>query len=146
MAGYHIVDLKATLHFGSYHDVDSSGTSFEIASSQALKKGMMEAGPVLLEPIMKLEITVPDEFAGQVMGDLNSRRGRISGMDTDKGLQVIKATVPEGEIYKYSTALRSITQGRGDFSAEFSHYELVPYEITQKIIEESKKEKEEKQK
>ena len=146
VAGYHIVDIKAVLHFGSYHDVDSSGTSFEIASSQALKKGMMEAGPVLLEPIMKLEVIIPDEFAGQVMGDLNSRRGRIAGMDSEKGLQIIRATVPEAELYKYSTSLRSITQGRGDFAAEFSHYEEVPFEISQKIIAESKKEKEEKQK
>ncbi|HTY09107.1 MAG TPA: elongation factor G [Candidatus Edwardsbacteria bacterium] len=146
VAGYHIVDIKAVLHFGSYHDVDSSGTSFEIAASQALKKGMLEAGPVLLEPITKLEVVIPDEFAGQVMGDLNSRRGRISGMDSEKGLQIIKATVPEAELYKYSTSLRSITQGRGDFTAEFSHYEEVPYEIAQKIIAESKKEKEEKQK
>ncbi|MDI6740896.1 MAG: elongation factor G, partial [Candidatus Edwardsbacteria bacterium] len=130
LAGYQIVDIKATLHFGSYHDVDSSGTSFEIAASHALKKGMLEAGPVLLEPIAKLEVVIPDEFAGQVMGDLNSRRGRISGMDSEKGLQVIKATVPEAELYKYSTSLRSITQGRGDFSAEFSHYEEVPYEIS----------------
>jgi elongation factor G len=146
VAGYHIVDIKAVLHFGSYHDVDSSGTSFEIAASHALKKGMMEAGPVLLEPITKLEVIIPDEFAGQVMGDLNSRRGRIAGMDSEKGLQIIRATVPEAELYKYSTSLRSITQGRGDFTAEFSHYEDVPYEISQKIIAESKKEKEEKQK
>ncbi|MCU0606641.1 MAG: elongation factor G, partial [Candidatus Edwardsbacteria bacterium] len=136
VAGYHIVDIKAVLHFGSYHDVDSSGTSFEIASSQALKKGMLEAGPVLLEPITKLEVVIPDEFAGQVMGDLNSRRGRIAGMDSEKGLQIIRATVPEAELYKYSTSLRSITQGRGDFTAEFSHYEEVPYEIAQKIIAE----------
>ena len=146
VAGYHIVDIKAVLHFGSYHDVDSSGTSFEIAASHALKKGMMEAGPVLLEPITKLEVVIPDEFAGQVMGDLNSRRGRIAGMDSEKSLQIIRATVPEAELYKYSTSLRSITQGRGDFTAEFSHYEEVPYEIAQKIIAESKKEKEEKQK
>jgi elongation factor G len=146
VAGYNIVDLKAAIYFGSYHPVDSSGTSFEIAGSMALKKGVLEASPVLLEPIMKLEVTIPEEFAGQVMGDLNSRRGRISGMDTAKGMQVIKATVPQGEMYKYSTSLRSMTQGRGSFEMEFSHYDPVPYEITQKIIEEAKKEKEEKQK
>jgi elongation factor G len=143
VAGYHIVDVKVALHFGSYHDVDSSGTSFEIAGSGALKKGMLEAGPVLLEPLVKLEVAAPDEYAGQVMGDLNSRRGRIQGMDSGKGAQVIKATVPQAELYKYSTALRSMTQGRGSFEMEFSHYEEVPYEITQKIIAESKKEKEE---
>jgi elongation factor G len=126
--------------------VDSSGTSFEIAGSMALKKGVLEASPVLLEPIMKLEVAIPEEFAGQVMGDLNSRRGRISGMDSAKGLQVIKATVPQGEMYKYSTSLRSMTQGRGSFEMEFSHYDPVPFEATQKIIEEAKKEKEEKQK
>lgn len=146
VAGYNIVDLKAAIYFGSYHPVDSSGTSFEIAGSMALKKGVLEASPVLLEPIMKLEVTIPEEFAGQVMGDLNSRRGRISGMDSAKGMQVIKATVPQGEMYKYSTSLRSMTQGRGSFEMEFSHYDPVPYEITQKIIEEAKKEKEEKQK
>ncbi|MDQ7797984.1 MAG: elongation factor G [Candidatus Edwardsbacteria bacterium] len=146
VAGYHIVDLKAAIYFGSYHPVDSSGTSFEIAGSMALKKGVLEASPVLLEPIMKLEVAIPEEFAGQVMGDLNSRRGRISGMDSAKGLQVIKATVPQGEMYKYSTSLRSMTQGRGSFEMEFSHYDPVPFEATQKIIEEAKKEKEEKQK
>ncbi len=144
VAGYNIVDLKATLHFGSYHPVDSAGTSFEIAAVQALKKGVLEASPVLLEPVMKLEVTVPEEFAGQVMGDLNSRRGRIQGMDSGKGVQIIKATVPQGEMYKYSTSLRSMTQGRGSFDMEFSHYEEVPYEITQKIIAEAQKEKEEK--
>ncbi len=143
VAGYQIVDVKVALHFGSYHDVDSSGTSFEIAGSGALKKGMLEAGPVLLEPVVKLEVATPEEYAGQVMGDLNSRRGRIQGMDSAKGVQVIKATVPQAELYKYSTALRSMTQGRGSFEMEFSHYEEVPYEITQKIIAESKKEKEE---
>ncbi len=143
VAGYQIVDVKVALHFGSYHEVDSSGTSFEIAGAGALKKGMLEAGPVLLEPVVKLEVAAPEEYAGQVMGDLNSRRGRIQGMDSVKGVQVIKATVPQAELYKYSTALRSMTQGRGSFEMEFSHYEEVPYEITQKIIAESKKEKEE---
>lgn len=143
VAGYQIVDVKVALHFGSYHEVDSSGTSFEIAGSGALKKGMLEAGPVLLEPVVRLEVAIPEEYAGQVMGDLNSRRGRIQGMDSAKGVQVIKATVPQAELYKYSTALRSMTQGRGSFEMEFSHYEQVPYEITQKIIDESKKEKEE---
>lgn len=143
VAGYQIVDVRVALHFGSYHEVDSSGTSFEIAGSGALKKGVLEAGPVLLEPVVKLEVAIPEEYAGQVMGDLNSRRGRIQGMDSAKGVQVIKATVPQAELYKYSTALRSMTQGRGSFEMEFSHYEQVPYEITQKIIEESKKEKEE---
>lgn len=143
VAGYPIVDVRVALHFGSYHEVDSSGTSFEIAGSGALKKGVLEAGPVLLEPVVKLEVAVPEEYSGQVMGDLNSRRGRILGMDSAKGMQIIKATVPQAELYKYSTALRSMTQGRGSFEMEFSHYEQVPYEITQKIIEEAKKEKEE---
>ncbi len=143
VAGYPIVDVRIALHFGSYHEVDSSGTSFEIAGSGALKKGVLEAGPVLLEPVVKLEVSTPEEYAGQVMGDLNSRRGRIMGMDSAKGVQVIKATVPQAELYKYSTALRSMTQGRGSFEMEFSHYEEVPYEIAQKIIAESKKEKEE---
>jgi elongation factor G len=144
VAGYHIVDLRATLHFGSYHPVDSAGTSFEIAAVHALKQGVLDASPVLLEPVMKLAVTAPEEFAGQVMGDLNSRRGRIQGMESAKGMQVVKATVPQGEMYKYSTALRSMTQGRGSFEMEFSHYEDVPFETTQKIIAEAKKEKEEK--
>ncbi|MEW6685985.1 MAG: elongation factor G [Candidatus Edwardsbacteria bacterium] len=144
LAGYPIADIRVALFFGSYHPVDSSGTSFEIAGAQALKKGVLEGSPVLLEPIMKVEVMVPEEFAGQVMGDLNARRGRIQGMDSHQSSQIVKALVPQAEMYKYSTSLRSMTQGTGSFEMGFSHYEEVPYELTQKIIAEAKKEKEEK--
>lgn len=143
LTGSKVIDIKATLFFGSYHDVDSDEMSFKIAASQGFKKGFMEAKPVLLEPIYEVEVTVPEEFMGDVMGNLSSRRGKILGMDSDGSFQIIKANVPLAELYRYSTHLRSLTQGRGMFKQKFSHYEEVPKEVESKIIEEYKKSKEE---
>ncbi|GFR38854.1 elongation factor G [Insulibacter thermoxylanivorax] len=134
LAGFPLVDIKATLVDGSYHDVDSSEMAFKIAGSMALKAAKDHCNPVLLEPIMKVEVTVPEEYMGDVMGDLNSRRGRIEGMDSRGGSQVIKAMVPLAEMFGYSTTLRSKTQGRGSYSMEISHYEEVPKNIAEEII------------
>jgi len=134
IAGYPIVDIKATIFDGSYHDVDSSEMAFKIAGSMALKAAKDKCDPVILEPIMKVEVTVPEENMGDVMGMLNSRRGRIEGMDTVAGSQVIRAKVPLSEMFGYSTVLRSGTQGRGVFSMEFSHYEEVPKSIAEELI------------
>jgi len=133
LAGYPIVDIKATIFDGSYHDVDSSEMAFKIAGSLALKAAKDKCNPVLLEPIMKVEVTVPDEYMGDVMGDLNSRRGRIEGMDSRGGAQIIRAKVPLAEMFGYSTTLRSRTQGRGVYSMEISHYEEVPRSIADEI-------------
>jgi elongation factor G len=133
LAGYPIVDIKATIFDGSYHDVDSSEMAFKIAGSLALKAAKDKCNPVLLEPIMKVEVTVPDEYMGDVMGDLNSRRGRIEGMDARGGAQIIRAKVPLAEMFGYSTTLRSRTQGRGVYSMEISHYEEVPKSIADEI-------------
>jgi len=138
LAGYPIVDIKATIFDGSYHDVDSSEMAFKIAASMALKAAKDKCDPVLLEPIMKVEVTVPEEYMGDVMGDLNSRRGRIEGMDTRGGAQVIRAKVPLAEMFGYSTTLRSRTQGRGVYSMEISHYEEVPKSIAEEIIAKNK--------
>ena len=140
LAGFPAVDIRATLLDGSYHNVDSSEMAFKIAASLAYKKGIADAKPVLLEPIYNVEVRVPENFMGDIMGDMNSRRGRIMGMEPqDDGTQVIKAQVPQAEMYKYSVDLRSMTQGRGEFSMEYSHYEEVPANIAEKIIEEQKK-------
>ncbi|HLP16942.1 MAG TPA: elongation factor G [Bacteroidota bacterium] len=139
IAGYHVIDVKATLHFGSYHDVDSDDMSFKIAASQAFKKGFREAKPILLEPIYEVEVIVPEEFMGDVMGDLSSRRGKISGMDSDGSHQIIRAMVPLKELYRYSTTLRSMTQGRGIHKQKFSYYDEVPREVTEKIVAEYEK-------
>ncbi|MDE3058771.1 MAG: elongation factor G [Bacteroidota bacterium] len=136
IAGYQVVDVRVTLFDGTYHDVDSDEMSFKIASSMAFKKGFKEAKPILLEPMYEVEVMVPEEHMGDVMGDLSSRRGKISGMDSDGSHQIIKAIVPLKELYRYSTTLRSMTQGRGIHRQKFSHYEEVPREITEKIIEE----------
>jgi elongation factor G len=143
VAHYPVVDVRVTLHYGSYHDVDSSDIAFKIAAMQAFKKGFLEAKPVLLEPIYEIEVTVPEEFMGEVMGDISSRRGKISGMDHSGKLQVIKATVPLADLHNYATKLRSITQGRGIYKRKFSHYDEVPKEVEAKIIAEAQKEKEE---
>ncbi len=143
LAGYRMMDIKATVYDGSYHEVDSSDIAFKIAGGLAFKNACEKAGVALLEPIMNVEVTVPDRYTGDVMGDLNARRGRIMGMEAQGGLQVIKAQVPLAEMYKYSNSLRSMTQGRGFFTMEFDHYEEVPREIAQKIIEEAKRAKEE---
>jgi elongation factor G len=146
LAGYSVVDVSAALYYGSYHPVDSSGASFEIAGAGAFRKGTLEANPVLLEPVMELSVTVPEENMGDVVGDLNSKRGKIQGMEAQAGYQTIRALVPEAELYRYSTSLRSMTQGRGAFTMKFSHYDEVPHEIALRVIEEAKKEKEEKNK
>ncbi|OPY84870.1 MAG: Elongation factor G [Smithella sp. PtaU1.Bin162] len=143
IAGYPVVDFKVALTFGSYHTVDSSEMAFKIAGSMAFQKGVMDCQPVLLEPIVTIDIEVPDEYMGDVIGDLNSRRGRVLGMDTNGTNQVIKGQVPLAEILKYAPDLRSMTSGRGNFTYTESHYEEVPSYIAEKIIAESKKDKEE---
>lgn len=140
LAGYPVLGLKATLHYGSYHPVDSSEMAFKIAASLAFKKGMKEADPVLLEPVMHLEVTVPDEYMGDIIGDLNKRRGRVLGMEPKDGLQVVVAEVPQAELFKYATDLRSMTQARGTFTMKFERYEEVPSNVSAKIIEEAAKE------
>ncbi len=146
LAGCEIVDIRVTLYDGSYHPVDSSDIAFQIAASMALKKAVEQAGPVLLEPIVDVEIVVPEEYMGQITGDINSRRGRILGMEAKGKNQVIKAQVPLSEMYRYATDLRSLTAGRGSYSMKFSHYEQVPHNIAQKIIEEYKRNKEQEDK
>jgi elongation factor G len=138
LAGYPVVDVKATIFDGSYHDVDSSEMAFKIAGSMAVKAAKDKCNPVLLEPIMKVEVTVPEEYMGDVMGDINSRRGRIEGMEARHGAQVIRAKVPLSEMFGYSTTLRSRTQGRGVYSMEISHYEEVPKSIAEEIIAKNK--------
>ena len=140
LAGYNVVDTRVTVYDGSYHPVDSSEMAFQMAGSQAFQKAFMNARPILLEPIYRVTVMVPDKYMGDVMGDLNSRRGRIQGMDPEGSFQVIRAEVPLAELYKYSTSLRSMTQGTGDYTMEFDHYEPVPADLTRKIVEASKKE------
>lgn len=135
LAGYPIVDIKARLVDGSYHEVDSSEIAFKIAGSMALREGVRRGKPVLLEPVMKLEVVVPDDYTGDVIGNLNARRAQIEGMEPrGQGFQVIKASVPLGEMFGYATDLRSMTQGRGTFTMEFSHYEQVPEKLSQQVI------------
>jgi len=134
LGGYPVLDVKVTLFDGSYHEVDSSEMAFKIAGSMAFKEGCKKADPVLLEPIMRVDVTVPEEYMGDVMGDLNSRRGRIEGMEARHGMQVIRAHVPLAEMFGYATTLRSRTQGRGTFVMQFSHYEEVPRNIQEQIL------------
>ena len=143
LAGFPTVDFTAALVFGSYHDVDSSEMAFKIAASMAFKKGIVEASPILLEPIMSAEVVVPEEYLGDVMGDFNSRRGRIMGIDSRGRLQVVKAQVPLAEMFRYAIILRSMTSGRGSFTMSYSHYEEVPGEIAKKVIAAHKVEEEE---
>jgi elongation factor G len=143
LTGSQVVDVKVTLFDGTYHSVDSDEVSFKIAASQAFKKGFMEAKPVILEPIYDVEVKIPEEYMGDVMGDISSRRGKILGMESESPFQIIKAKVPLAELHKYSTQLRSLTSGRGMFKMSFSHYEEVPKEVEAKIIEEYQKQKEE---
>ncbi|MDJ0692774.1 elongation factor G [Mastigocoleus sp. MO_188.B34] len=138
LAGYPLIDVKATLIDGSYHDVDSSEMAFKIAGSMAMKAATMKASPVLLEPMMKVEVEVPENFLGDVMGDLNSRRGQIEGMESEQGLSKVTAKVPLAEMFGYATDIRSKTQGRGVFSMEFSSYEEVPRNVSEAIIAKSK--------
>ena len=134
LGGYPVVDVRVTLYDGSYHEVDSSEMAFKIAASMAFKEAMQKADPVLLEPMMKVEVTVPEEYMGDVMGDINSRRGRIEGMEARFGVQVITAYVPLAEMFGYATDLRSKSQGRGVYTMQLSHYEEVPASIAEKII------------
>jgi elongation factor G len=138
VAGYPMVDFKVELIDGSYHDVDSDELSFRLAGRKAFLNAMEKAGPVLLEPMMKVEITAPQEFAGDIMGDLNGRRGRVSGMDAKGNQQVIKATVPQSEMLTYQSTLNSITQARGSYHMEFSHYDEVPSHLASKIVAEAR--------
>lgn len=141
LAGYPVVGIKATLYDGSYHPVDSNEMAFKLAANIAFKEGMKKAAPVLLEPIMQLEITIPEEYLGDVMGDINKKRGRISGMDPQEdGTQIITAEAPYAELSEYAIDLRSMTQGRGSFEMEFIRYEQVPRDQAEKIIQEANKE------
>lgn len=135
LAGFPLLDIKATLVDGSYHDVDSSEMAFKIAGSLALKEAGKKCNPVILEPIFKVEVTVPEEYMGDIMGDISSRRGRIEGMEARSGAQVIRGFVPLSEMFGYATSLRSGTQGRGSYSMEFDHYEEVPQSVSKAIIE-----------
>ena len=134
LAGYPVIDFKATLFDGSFHDVDSSEMAFKIAGSMAFKDGAKKANPVILEPIMRVEITVPEEYVGDVIGDMNSRRGRMEGVEAQTGIQVIKGFIPLSEMFGYATTLRSKTQGRGTYAMEPSHYEEVPRNILDTIV------------
>lgn len=143
LAGFPVVDFKATLFFGSYHDVDSSEMAFKLAARLSFKKGILDAGPILLEPIMNVEVTVPEDYLGDVMGDFNSRRGRILGIDSKGHQQIVKAQAPLAEMFRYAIILRSMTSGRGSFTMEYDHYEEVPAEITKKVVAAHKQEEEE---
>jgi len=134
LAGYPMVDLRATLYDGSYHEVDSSDFAFKIAGSIAFQEAAKRATPVLLEPIMKVEVTIPEKFLGDIIGDLNSKRGRIERIFDRANLKVIDAFVPLAEMFGYATRIRSLTEGRGSFNMEFSHYEEVPKNITETIM------------
>ena len=142
LAGFPVVDFKVTLYDGSYHDVDSSEMAFKIAGSKAFKKALDQAKPVLLEPIMNVKVTVPDDYMGDIMGDFNSRRGRIQGMDPNNGKQIIKAQVPQAEMFTYATELKSLTGGYGSFAMEFSHYDRVPEKEAEDVIKAAREEEE----
>ena len=142
VAGYPVVDIKVKLVDGSFHTVDSSEMAFKIAASMAFKKGMEQASPILLEPVVDVEVVVPEEYMGDIMGDLNSRRGKIQGMGPVGGLQKIQAQVPMAEMFRYAIDLRSMTQGRGYFTQTFSHYEEVPTHIAGQVAAASREAKE----
>lgn len=142
IAGYPVTDVKAVVYDGKEHPVDSKDIAFQIAGREVFKKVMLGAGPVLLEPIYKVTITVPEEYTGDIMGDLNTKRAQVQGMEQRGGKSVITALVPLAEMQRYATDLRSLTQGRGIFSMEFDHYEEVPSHLAQQIIEAHKRERE----
>ena len=144
LAGYPVTNIKATLYDGSYHSVDSSELAFKMAARLAFRKGMEAAKPVLLEPIVNVEIEVPDAYMGDIIGDLNSKRGRVLGMEPSGKNQIIKAQVPAAEMVRYTIDLKSMTQGRGKFKMEFDHYEEVPAQDAEKIIAQAKQQREEK--
>ena len=140
LAGYPVVDVKVTLHFGSYHEVDSNENAFKMAASMAFKEGMRKAAPVLLEPIMAVEVETPEEKMGDVMGDLSSRRGIIQGMDDIAGGgKTIRAEVPLAEMFGYATQLRSLTQGRATYTMQFKHYAEAPKNVADEVIAEKAK-------
>lgn len=141
IAGYPAVDIRVTVYDGSYHDVDSSDMAFKIAGAMAFRKGVSEAKPVILEPIYNVEVTIPDEYMGSIMGDLNSRRGRVLGMDRVGKKHIVKAHVPLGEIFRYATDLRSLTKGSGKFKTNFAHYEELPSHLTLPLVEAFQKSK-----
>lgn len=138
LAGYPLVDIKAKLFDGSYHDVDSNEMAFKIAASMALKNAASKCKPVILEPVMKVEVVIPEDYLGDIMGDITSRRGRVEGMEARGNTQMVKAMVPLSEMFGYATSLRSNTQGRGTFSMHFDHYEEVPKSISEEIIKKIK--------
>ena len=135
LGGFPVIGIHANCYDGSYHEVDSSEMAFHISGSLALKDAMQKGAPVLLEPIMKVEVTMPEDYMGDVIGDINSRRGRIEGMD-DVGGKIVRAFVPLAEMFGYSTDLRSRTQGRGNYSMFFDHYEQVPKNVQEKVLNE----------
>jgi elongation factor G len=134
LAHYPVADVKATLYDGSFHPVDSSEICFKIAGSQAMKKGLSQGQPILLEPIMNIRITVPGDLTGDIIGDLNTKRARVQGMNPEGDVNIIEAQVPLAEVLRYAIDLKSMTQGRGSYQLEFSHYEEVPANVSQKII------------
>jgi elongation factor G len=134
IAGFPLIDVKVALIDGSYHDVDSSAMAFELAASMCLRQAGLRAAPILLEPIMKVEVVTPEDYMGQVIGDLNARRGRIVGMDAQGGVQAVAAEVPLSTMFGYSTALRSATQGRATYTMEFGHYAPVPSALSEEIV------------
>ena len=139
LAGYPVVDFRVTLYDGSYHDVDSNELSFKMAGRLAFRKCMEQAKPALLEPVMRVEIEAPEEFAGALMGDLNQRRGRVQGMESRGATTVIRAEVPMAEMLSYGLSLTAITQGRGSFHMEMDHYDIVPQPIAEKILANAKR-------
>ncbi len=138
VAGYPVVDVKATLYDGSFHEVDSSEMAFKIAASMALKDGVRRGNPQILEPIFKIEVTVPEDYMGSIIGDITSRRGRIEGMEALGNAQVVRGYVPLANMFGYATDLRSQTQGRGNYSMEFHHYEALPRMVQEEIIEKAR--------
>ena len=134
LAGYPVVDISVELTYGSYHDVDSSEMAFKIAGSMAFKNAMQKAGPVLLEPVFQVEVTTPEDYMGDVIGDLNSRRGRIEGMEPRGNAQIITARVPLSEMFGYATSMRSMTQGRATYSMQFHSYDEVPKSLADEIV------------
>ena len=135
VAGYPVVDVKATLTFGSYHDADSSEIAFKVAGSMAFKAGMPKADPALLEPVFEVEVETPEEYMGDVIGNINSRRGQIEGMEPRGNAQVIRARVPLAEMFGYATDVRTMSQGRATYTMQFLHYAEVPHSIAEKLTE-----------
>ena len=134
LAGYECVDFKVTVYDGSFHEVDSSEMAFKIAGSMAFKEGMRKANPILMEPIMRVEISLPEEYLGDVMGNVSARRGNLLGMEMINGSQEIRAEIPLSEMFGYATDLRSRTQGRGNYTMTFDHYSEVPRNVAEKVI------------